>query len=189
MSFLQKRCKKKMRFGFWSWLQCDNAPVTFSPTSQRQKRNFVSIEVGFPPPLSSLSFLFFLFSVLLCAFSTPSAFPFFFSSSSSSIVFVWACWQPLSYIPLCIFSSNLYLVCFFHFTIEFFSLPFSCMMSVKMIAASINGTVSNLKEALSSWSTLDHKNLIKVSHLYFLVNKLVYTYMKSHTRISSFFWV
>lgn len=40
------------------------------------------------------------------------------------------------------------------------------MLSVKLIAASINGTVSDLKKALSSGSTLNHKNLIKVSHLY-----------------------
>lgn len=65
--------------------------------------------------------------------------------------------------------------------LSFFSLTFFCMMSVKMIAASINGTVSNLQEALSSWSTLDHKNLIKVSHLYSLVNGLVCIYMKSQT--------
>lgn len=94
MSFLGKNdfLKKKiaLRFGFWPWLQCDNAPVTFSRTSLRQKRNFVNIEVGFPPPLSLLSFLFFLFFVLLYAFSTSFSFPFFFSSSSS-VVFVWAC--------------------------------------------------------------------------------------------------
>lgn len=40
------------------------------------------------------------------------------------------------------------------------------MLSVKLIAASINGTVSDLNKALSSGSTLNHKNLIKVSHLY-----------------------
>lgn len=40
-----------------------------------------------------------------------------------------------------------------------------CMLSVKLIAASINGTVSDLNKALSSGSTLNHKNLIKVSHL------------------------
>lgn len=64
--------------------------------------------------------------------------------------------------PSVLLLSALYLsslVCY-HF------LGLSLHAVCELIAASINGTVSDLKTALSSGSTLNHKNLIKVSHLY-----------------------
>lgn len=57
------------------------------------------------------------------------------------------------------------------------------MLSVKLIAASINGTVSDLNKALSSGSTLNHKNLIKVSHLYHTLARNVGCQTQTCTRI------
>lgn len=99
---------------------------------------------GFPPRSFSQPFPFFLFFALLrVLFSYISLF--FLSScllsghaSDPSVIFLYAFY-------LKFFS----LVLLFSFTLWLTSTYF-CMMSVKRTAASINGSVSDLKKALSS---------------------------------------
>lgn len=145
----------------------------------QKNESLAALKWVFPPlspryPPSSFSSLFScvhsLPFLLLLSSSPPSFSPPQSSlSGHASDVWVTFLYAFFSQISIWFVISTLILSFFFY--------PLFCMMSVKMIAASINGTVSNLKEALSSRSTFDHKNLIKVSHLYSLVNGLVCTYM------------